>query len=243
MNEVVQATRIPRESTGLGPVENFKQTEDDFIALAEEVARSSETPTNVVVTVTPSGRKRSRKEEAPEDQDEPEDPRKPVLQLVPAEITEEDKTLLNYIKDGEDPKSIYDRITYEIAEEALHLKFLREAAQAAGLPFSKISRDRVASLKELSDIMSVKAKELASRGSASGGVIDFGSVEFRKVMSYFIAQVMDAAKSASIPDHSIKLMASGIQQRLNGFEEKAKGLYSGAAYNRKAAAMNAGREI
>ena len=222
-------------------------TEDDFIALAEEVARTAEVP-NQAVTVSAApkaSRKKPKKAESDDGaEDEQAQEKGPALPpMLPDVIPEEAKTLINYIKDGEDPKNIYDRIVYEIAEEALHLKFLRECAQQAGIPFSKISRDRVASLKELADIMSVRAKELAARGSATSGVIDFGSIEFRKVMAYFISKVMESAKEASIPDHSIKLMASGMQQKLNGFEEKAKELYSGGAYARKAAVMNSAREI
>lgn len=169
------------------------------------------------------------------------DKQQPLPLIVP-EIPEEDKTLFNLISDGEDPKFVYDRVSLEIAEEAMHLKHLRQAAQAAGIPFSKISRDRVASLKELSDIMAAKAKELAAKGQAGGGSIDFGSIEFRRVMKYIIDQVMESAKSAAIPDHSIKLFASGLQQRMNGFEAKALELYTGSS-SKKKEAMNSSVEL
>ena len=145
--------------------------------------------------------------------------------LIPAIVPESDKVLINYINDGEDPRIIYDRLVLEIAEEALHLKHLRQAVQAMGLPFNAYSKDRVAALKDLSNIMAAKAKEVAARGGGAGGAIDFGSPEFRRVMAFLIAQVMESASATQIPEHSIKLMASALQQRLNGFEEKARDLY------------------
>lgn len=208
----------------------------DLGALEPRPASKSVTDLPIVIQMVDKTvpAKQPRKSRAKEDlEDLEEASAKPCLPLVVDNIPEDDLTLHHLISDCEDPKFIYDRVTLEIAEEAMHLKHLRQASQAAGIPFSKISRDRVASLKELSDIMAAKSKEMSAKGQAGGGSIDFGSIEFRRVMKYIIDQVMDAAKSAAIPEHSVKLFASGLQQRMNGFEAKALDLYTGSSSKKK----------
>ena len=221
-----------------------KMITEDLDAILKDIDAGAVTPKSKTVIDLPivvqkvdktevATRVVKRKRACDEDESEQQEAQKPPLSLVVTDIPEDDLSLRHLIEDGEDPKFIYDRVTLEIAEEAMHLKHLRQAAQVAGIPFSKISRDRVASLKELSDIMAAKAKELAAKGQAGGGSIDFGSIEFRRVMKYIIDQVMEAAKAAAIPEHSVKLFASGLQQRMNGFEAKALDLYSGSSSKKK----------
>lgn len=231
--------------------------DEDYIALAEKVAAEMEAGM-LPVAKTPAKPQKGQSVRAPMtaeisiDGDDPSEGgpgekggKKPVLLpgLVPDPYSV-DNTLVDFLTDGEDPKVVYDQVVVEIAREAVHLKHLREVAQSMGIPFNQFSRDRVATLKDLAGIMATKAKELSAKGGNSGGPIDFGSVEFRRVMSHLITQMMDAAKAAAIPDHSIKLLASGLQQRLNGFEDKAKDLYYGnSGSSKKKEALNAGREI
>jgi hypothetical protein len=212
---------------------NRMEDDEDFIGMAEALTLGSEPPVIIASNpkaVPPAKAKKSANDGDP-DMEEPGGKQEkkqlviPNLVPDPALIPADDFTLTNFIKDGEDPKNIYDRVVLEMAEEALHMKHLRQAAQALGVPFNSYSRDRVAVLKDLSSIMATKAKELAARGGNTGGPIDFASPEFQRVMKFLFVQIMDSAKAANIPEHSIKLMASGLQQRLNGFETKAHDLY------------------
>jgi molybdenum-dependent DNA-binding transcriptional regulator ModE len=155
---------------------------------------------------------------------EPEGENLPVLCEEPAG---DDLTLRNMLVEGVSARTVYSRVLEEIAEEAAHLKSLRVAAEAMGIPFSKISRDRVSTLKELADILEKKVKEEAVTGGNTGGKVDFQSENFQRVIKWILAKMNEAAKDALIPDHSIKLLFAGWQQRMHGFAELAEEIYYG----------------
>lgn len=220
-------------------------------AMAEEAAIAT---THKDRKVEKPKRKGSRRNEPPEDAEDranekelakklPTLPPPPPIESLP----EDSKKLINLIQDSEQPRHIYDQIVLEIAHEAVHLKNLREAAQAAGVPFNKISRDRVAALKELSDIMAAKARDELLKGAASHGSqsIDFHTPEFKRVFKYFVDQMMASATAASIPSHLINMFVSNFQQRMNGFENKATEIYTGSttAADKARERLNSEREV
>lgn len=169
-----------------------------------------------------------------------------VISSPPATTEEQTRKLIGLINDGEQPRHIYDQIILEIAQEADHLKTLREAAQQANVPYNKISRDRVAALKELSDIMAAKARDEMLKGASKGSAeINFHTPEFKRVMKYIIDQIVASANAASIPNHLINMFISNFQQRMNGFENKATELYTGSATSadKARARFNDGREV
>ena len=207
-------------------------------AMAEEAAIAGLIP----VAKSPkipgkSKRKGSRRNEPPEDAEDKANEKElakklPVLTPAPiADIPEESKKLINLLQDGEAPKYIYDQIVLEMAHEAMHLKHLREAAQGAGVPFNKISRDLVAALKEIADIMAAKSRDELLKGSGAQGssAVNFHTPEFKRVFKYFVEQMMASAASAGIPSHLTSMFISHFQQRMNGFENKATELYTGSA--------------
>ena len=180
--------------------------------------------TGGMVIIDPSTSKRKKRgsnDDAPTDSGDTDVP------IICDPLGPSDLVLVQMVTEGEAPRTVYDRILLEMAEEAAHLKKLREAFAGIGLPFSKISRDLVAILKELSEIMEKKIKEQAMSGAGSSGKIDFASENFQRVFMWILREVAESCKEAHIPQHSVDLLFSKMQQRMNGFETIAEGIYQG----------------
>ena len=202
-----------------------KPSPEEFM---QEVMSSLPGPEYPVITTPAPSKKKPNKPGNTGGEYDPDggDSKPPVICEPPVG---DDLVLQNMLEEGEPARAIYARVLVEMADEDAHMKSLRVAAENMGIPFSKISRDRVSTLKELADIMDKKVKEETLKGGNTGGKVDFHSENFQNIVRWILEQTKAAAKDAMIPDHSVKLLFTRLQQSMNGFEEIAEGIYYGEA--------------
>ena len=209
-----------------------KKSAEEFVnSLMDEIPEGHAVSVALPVTVSPGGKGKSKKNSGAGDDDPSAggDGDPPIIcdPLAPGDLV-----LKQMLTEGEAARIVYDRLLLEMADEAAQLKKLREAFQTRGLVFSKISRDLVAILKDLSEIMEKKAKEQALSGMNSGK-IDFKSEGFQRIMSWFLAEVKGSCADVGLPATTVTMFFAKLQQRTLGFEEQAEELYQGDSSKRK----------
>ena len=120
--------------------------------------------------------------------------------------------------------SMYGGIIQEVTEELAYLKASRIANYKGGGNFSNISEKRLRGLKTLSELISLRDKELAA---SAGAEVDFNGEGFKNITQLMLKIVKKALEDSNVDSQTIQTFFSKMQKELIGYEGRAKRVYRG----------------
>lgn len=137
--------------------------------------------------------------------------------------------LLAAVRSGTLTKSkaeVLDDITLAIAEDLAYISHARDTLYATtqAVPV-KVIEAHMKGVKMLSDMVSEQSKREQTEGTVQ---VDFASKNFEKVMAYFFHKVKQSMDDAKVADAQVRMVFKALQNKIEGFEDKASKLYNTA---------------
>jgi hypothetical protein len=109
---------------------------------------------------------------------------------------------------------VVDVVLVEIAEELSHLKFERQKAAKEGKNTSNYTISRIASLKQLADVLSKRIE------SNKHQAFDLKSPQFKHVLRIWMEFVYESMQKCEVPEQVIDLVFRQIEADMVDYEKR-----------------------